>query len=468
MASRESQGLQIALILFVMVTVVLAVTTYLYFRKAEDKIREAVSARLDAKKAKDAAMQLQFERQVLMHVLGYEPKTKTELETIKQSLGGNKDMAKVLDNFEKDMAMYGVGLAEEELNYRSLPKHLLDELNKRNKELADAAAREKQLIAEREQVKKAEQARTAKAEAELARVKQELEEERKKFNLERSRITDEKTKLASNLPVKDREITRLTSMMQAEIEKRDKAIAQLTQLNQALREKIRQQEEPTFERPDGEVVMVNTRSNLVWINLGSGDGVQRMMTFSVVDQNETGVVDVPVKAQIEVTRVMDVHLAEARILSDELENPIMKGDKIYSPSFRRGQKTHFALAGFMDINGDGKSDQEKVKSIITMNNGVVDAELMPDGSIAGKITTDTHYLVKGKAPTDRTDERLTSGYSKMIQEATDKGVQTISLEVLLERMGYHDERRVVDLRRGGPGGSGAKEKFRKRTPTSAY
>ena len=40
MASRESQGLQIALILFVMVTVVLAVTTYLYFRKAEEKIRQ--------------------------------------------------------------------------------------------------------------------------------------------------------------------------------------------------------------------------------------------------------------------------------------------------------------------------------------------------------------------------------------------------------------------------------------------
>ena len=40
MASRESQGLQVALILFVMVTVVLAVTTYLYFRRAEENVAE--------------------------------------------------------------------------------------------------------------------------------------------------------------------------------------------------------------------------------------------------------------------------------------------------------------------------------------------------------------------------------------------------------------------------------------------
>ena len=39
--------------------------------------------------------------------------------------------------------------------------------------------------------------------------------------------------------------------------------------------------------------------------------------------------------------------------------------KRFSRSFRKGQKTHFALAGLLDINGDGRSDQTKLKSIIT-------------------------------------------------------------------------------------------------------
>ena len=121
----------------------------------------------------------------------------------------------------------------------------------------------------------------------------------------------------------------------------------------------------TYERPDGEVTLVNSRANTVWIDLGSADGVDRQMIFSVIDQKETGVTKSKVKGRVEITRVMDQHSSEARVLEDEMANPIMKGDKIYSPSFRKGQKTRFALAGLIDIDKDGKSDQTKVKALIT-------------------------------------------------------------------------------------------------------
>ena len=167
----------------------------------------------------------------------------------------------------------------------------------------------------------------------------------------------------------------------------------------------------TYERPDGEVTLVNSRANTVWINLGSADSVERQMIFSVIDQNETGVTKSKVKGRVEITQVKDQHTSEARILEEaELANPIMKGDKIYSPSFRKGQKTRFALAGLIDIDKDGKSDQTKVKALITMNGGLVDAELLEDGSIAGKMTADTRYLVKGDTPHGQdepeTDRRL--------------------------------------------------------------
>ena len=56
----------------------------------------------------------------------------------------------------------------------------------------------------------------------------------------------------------------------------------------------------------------------------------------------------------------------------------------------------------------------------------------------------------------------------MLEESTRKGLEAMALDELLARMGYSDDSRVVNLQRGGPGGSGKTETFRKRTPRSAY
>jgi len=94
----------------------------------------------------------------------------------------------------------------------------------------------------------------------------------------------------------------------------------------------------------------------------------------------------------------------------------------------------------------------------------VDAELLADGSIAGEISIETRFLVTGEAPTDKTDERLINGWNSLQEEATRKGLEAMSLQELLDRMGYHDDSRVIDLQRGGPGGSGTNEQPRTRGP----
>ena len=54
MATRENQGLQIALIIFLMLTVGLAISTYVYFRSSEEqtKVAEAAEAKAKASDAK--------------------------------------------------------------------------------------------------------------------------------------------------------------------------------------------------------------------------------------------------------------------------------------------------------------------------------------------------------------------------------------------------------------------------------
>jgi len=476
MASRESQGLQVALILFVMVTVVLAVTTYLYFRKAEEKIQLAQGAQAEAKRATDMYNTADFKNQIFRHVLGYDSKAKDQLDSMLQSLGGDdrKEMDDVLANFDQEMKLYGVGFTGQALNYRTLPSHLVSIVNDRNSKLADADKRQHDLERERDQLVAAEKARADKAEDELKLAQNEVQQERTKFNQELVRINQTKDQIAKKLPEKDQQLAAVSSEAATRIENLQKQLVQVQTLADSYKDRLDKQKETTFETPDGKVTWVNQGSRIVWIDLGSADGLQRQMTFSVYDKDQSGVTTAPIKGRIEVTRIMEPHLAEARILDDSLSNPILQDDKVYSPSFRKGQQTHFALVGFLDLDGDGKSDQEKVKSIITTNNGVVDCELKEDGSIVGKMSSTTRYLVKGERPTDKTNERLTKGFTEIIGEATRLGIESISLDTLLDRMGYFEDSRVINMQRGGGaltpdedgGGGGA---FRKRQPGgSAY
>ena len=474
MAARESQGLQVALILFVMITVVLAVTTYLYFRKAEEKIQVAEAARAEAKRATDMYNTADFKNQILRHVLGYEIKAQDQLTSMLQSLAGKdrEDMDAVLTNFDQEMKLFGVGFAGQALNYRTLPSHLVAIVNEKNSKLADADQRQDELVREREQVRQAEGARAVKAETELASVRTELQQERSKFNADRTQVVLMKDQLAAQLPVKDQQLATVSSEAAQRVEGLTRQLDQTRQLLEAAREQLLKQKETTYETADGQITWVNQGSRIVWIDLGSSDGLQRQMTFSVYDKDQAGVTTAPVKGRIEVIRILEPHRAEARILEDSLSDPIMVGDKIYSPSFRKGQRTHFALAGFLDINNDGRSDQEKVKSIININNGVIDCELKEDGTIEGKLSSSTRYLVRGTPPTDKSNERLTKGYSEMIGEATRLGIETITIETLMDRMGYFDDARIVPMQRGGgaltPDEGADGGEFRKRQPGSAY
>jgi hypothetical protein len=100
---------------------------------------------------------------------------------------------------------------------------------------------------------------------------------------------------------------------------------------------------------------------------------------------------------------------------------------------------------------------------------VIDAELMSDGAVAGEITAATRYLVKGEKPDEKTEEKILAGFSKMVEDATTYAVETISVEKLVDLMGYSPDNPVVPLNRGGSGGESNSREFRPRTPrSSAY
>ena len=153
-----------------------------------------------------------------------------------------------------------------------------------------------------------------------------------------------------------------------------------------------------FETTQGEVRYVARGGNVTTINLGSADALRPGVTFGVIDGDETRLRDAKVKATIQVTQIQGPHLAQARVVAfPEIKDPIIPGDKIFSPFWAPGRVVKIALAGNIDINGDGRPDNEALKGQIRAAGAIVAAELNPSGAVSsGKLDATIRFMVIGE------------------------------------------------------------------------
>ena len=77
--------------------------------------------------------------------------------------------------------------------------------------------------------------------------------------------------------------------------------------------------------------------------------------------------------------------------------------------------------------------------MIQLGGGVIDAELMPDGSVKGAMTVETRYLVLGPIDGEKTRE----AYNSMISTAKQYGADTLNVDKLLDRIGWHEATKLV-------------------------
>jgi hypothetical protein len=201
--------------------------------------------------------------------------------------------------------------------------------------------------------------------------------------------------------------------------------------------------------PNGEITWVNQRNATVWINLGRADSLTRQVNFSVYPVDVTDMTAKGAKkASIEVTQILGDHLSEARVLDDDISNPIIPGDKIFTPLWNPGEKRHFALAGLMDVDGDGRSDLQTVLNLIAVNGGVVDCYITDAGKMVGQITVNTNCLILGEAPTEKGDPRQLAAFTKIGGDADQLRLPRIQLDDLLQRMGWKNMSPVVQFGHG--------------------
>jgi len=139
-----------------------------------------------------------------------------------------------------------------------------------------------------------------------------------------------------------------------------------------------------------------------------------------------------IKGMIEITEVIGPGTARARITSEpqQLRNPIAARDQLFNMALSSGEAEHVAYAGIIDLDGDGRPDNEAFVRILEKNNLKVDAFLdLKTGEIKGRIDYKTKLLIIGS------DAPLVGGVKTMIAQAQEKNVKTVDARMFLALIG---------------------------------
>jgi hypothetical protein len=428
-ANREAQGLQIALIVFVMCTVVLGLMTFVFFNQSNEATTIAKNANEAQKKADDSLRSVILDVEKLKILIGQKPDVKVDVVTT---------------DFEADMAKYGATIPPDKKNYRQALeffKTTYDAANVERAVLKEEVDKLKTHIATYEAGKEQEivalKAAETKSVAELAAA-------RAQFNEELAAKVREKQELED----KNKNVLDEAATIKEEAKKeQDRLVKEVVKLQEKIRvltDELAKYRKTDFIVGYGAISLVNQRNRTVWINLGRADELRSGVSFSVKAANQGTESGEATKGRIEVTEILGPHLAEARILEDSLVHPLVPGDQIYTSLWHPGIHEHYAIGGFIDLDNDGNDDRDIIRDLITQAGGIIDAEADGEKRV-GAMTVNTRFVIVGTPPR----EKGQSIYSDLLSEADKLKIDRISVEKFLDRAGWKDPQQVMRYGRYG-------------------
>ncbi len=403
-APESNTGLVVALVIFVLLTLTLGVFTYFGYDGQKQLAEEAKKEKTAAANARAAAEEEKTRRLTLAIATGNEgPNDQRELGTLKgqpknaaiftaataslKDIKWNATQDRPEETYqdriarlnkERDTALNEKRVAEKNLTdakgeFDAAIKTHDDRAKEALKNLQDAQAK---ALADRQKEHDEYVQR-------IAKIDQELSEG----------LKNEKQSRADDSAAAERDRRKL-------LEQRTSLQAQVDQL----KSKIAPPNSIAADTPKGTIQRVDRKTGTAFINLGSADYLQPKVTFSVfaADPTRKTAEKRERKGTVEVVSVLEPHLAQVRITDvvNEMRDPILSGDLLFNPSWNSSMRSHIALAGIFDLDGDGYDDTPELVRNLERQGIVVDAWLdLKERAVKGPgITERTSYLVLGERP----------------------------------------------------------------------
>lgn len=243
-----------------------------------------------------------------------------------------------------------------------------------------------------------------------------------------------------------------------------------------LEEKLPQIDLLAYDKPKGKITRIDINNTTAYVNLGSADLAKPGLTFSIFGVGQYRA-NAERKGSLEIISVIADHMSMARItdMKSATREPVVTGDELYNPAWSPGLREHVAVAGMIDLTGDGRDGTVDFVKNLEKQGVAVDAYLdTRDMSIKGKgISRQTGYLILGEIPEFQAQEAIREGdtrqerkmsinqeITKLREQAVALGVTVIPARRFMAMMGYKLPRRpataedwnAYTIRQAGQGG----------------
>jgi hypothetical protein len=448
----SKQALTISLVLFVLLSIILGVVAYLGYSEQGDLTRDLKNARDEKKTVQDL-----YNRERLQRVI--------------YKIGAGHGEQDKQDEERNDYRTYSA-------LHNQFPEQVKEELarmKKRNPGFDWPEGKDRPPVTYLQQVlnlqkaldqekKKTEDADKLAKEAEKARddALKQAADQRAAFNKD---ITDLQQKLAkvpedksegfkklqddyTNLQNEVKEKTERLGKMSEEYEKRiadlNGQVAKVTTNLKQAQEKIAPINMLALDPPKAKVVSVDRSGGIAYIDIGSGDRVRPGLTFSIFGAGADGKPRTDAKGTLEVTDVLYPHLSKARItgLRNSNRDPVLTGDFLFNPAWHPDIRERVAVAGVIDLSGDGRDSSAEFIRNLEQQGIIIDAYVDfkdgKEGVVKGKVSRQTTYLIEGDNPgsTKVTDLK---------KQAVDLGVTVVPARRFIALMGVKMPRNTTGV-----------------------
>lgn len=467
MATRENQGLQAIMIISIIIALLCGVGMILVNNARKTQKARADANESERNKAREDSAKATAEAAQFKEFMGF---------------ADSDSVDSIRTAFEADMLKWAPNQAPDSRQYRTVLGNIFEENNKLVSNAAAAADEVKQLKERLLAVESQKEEQVKQFQAQMQKVSADAAAEHTKFEDQYARIKADNDGIQKQMDeLRATHDAAMKTLQDNETQFKNQ-IKKLEGSIDKLREGVPSADQ--FAQPaDGRITWINQRYGTVWVDLGSDDGLRPQVTFAVAQAGLQDAAEAEQKGTIEITRILGPHMSEARVTKDSSKDPLVPGDRIFSQVWDRGRRVGVGIAGFIDIDKDGKDDLDKLKSIVAASGGVVDAGPDKTGKNEGELKVTTRYLVLGDFPSDARLAELKTSWNDLSAQSEKLGVETIPLDQFLTLIGWRSESRSIPMgpgaraedfppeplgqemprRTGQPGGA-----FKKRLPHTTY
>jgi hypothetical protein len=476
MASNNSsvvQSFSIALIVFVMLTFVLGVTTYLFFKKADENLKLMEAKQTEASDANTKRLEAEKNRlELVKDVLGF-PEELGNPEILKRKQDAIDDVyGKYLEQPTYDSVVEWLSssvqkhheamssLQAEKDRFAAEKKELADrhesELKKKEESTQNAVAKIKDVESKQQaseaaaaaSIKQLEQARDA-ATAQTKRLKlvgEKISEARPYLSLDRQQKWPADSEAADG----DRDERRVAVLLD-EMRDRERTIVRLNQIIARLRVAdpalqatvlAATPKDDRVDEFDGRILSVNELDRTVLVSVGRTTGLRAGLKFNVFDPTDPQPQIGSKKAVVEVVAIESDSLVRCRVRQDSTRDPIIPGDVVATSLWSPGTPLEVVIVGVTQFGGEPEGDRKRLEQLVERVGGTVADTVSPsttmvvDAGVPQSKGFDAEGQVASRKFWSDTEKKRRGSQMKAAEQM---GIKVIAIEPFLDMLGLQVE-----------------------------